>query len=99
MPLLFIVLPILAILLAIFLAIFCGNPVSLWLIHLIGFGSGGIGAGSWGAWLMSVLSPTQAGSLVAMLQSMGALGAGAGPWACIVIIPVCIILLCLRCCI
>ena len=85
-----------SILLAVLLAIIVfANPV--WIIHLIGFGPGGIVAGSCAAWLMSVLSPTPAGGFVAMLQSMGVLGT-ASPWAWFLIIPLLLILLCLLPC-
>lgn len=45
-----------------------------YLAPLLGFTVGGIKAGSVGAWLMSTFSPTQAGGLVAILQSIGAAG-------------------------
>ena len=42
----------------------------------IGFGAGGIIAGSWAASMMSTLAPVGAGGLVATLQSVGAAGLG-----------------------
>ncbi|KAF0488012.1 interferon alpha-inducible protein 27-like protein 2b [Gigaspora margarita] len=49
------------------------------LIEAIGFGAGGIAAGSFAAWLMSLNGgATAAGSLVAILQSIGAAGLTAG---------------------
>ncbi|CAG8651870.1 13936_t:CDS:1, partial [Gigaspora margarita] len=49
------------------------------LIQAIGFGVGGIAAGSFAAWLMSLNGgATAAGSLVAILQSIGAAGLTAG---------------------
>ena len=44
------------------------------LIVLSGFGPGGIAAGSFAAKLMSILAPIKSGSLVAILQSLGAAG-------------------------
>ena len=48
------------------------------LVPAIGFTAGGILKGSFAAWLMSVLSPITKGSLVAFLQSLGAVGLGLG---------------------
>ncbi|CAG8819725.1 33899_t:CDS:2 [Gigaspora margarita] len=49
------------------------------LIQAFGFGAGGIAAGSFAAWLMSLNGgATAAGSLVAILQSIGAAGLTAG---------------------
>ena len=48
--------------------------VLLTLINCLGFGAGGIVAGSCAAWLMRILGPIAPGSLVACLQSLGALG-------------------------
>jgi hypothetical protein len=48
-----------------------GAPV---LAYLLGFTSTGIAVGSIGAWLMSITGPVAAGSLVAILQSIGAAG-------------------------
>ncbi|CAG8781440.1 13949_t:CDS:1, partial [Cetraspora pellucida] len=46
-------------------------------VGAIGFGSGGIAAGSIAAWIMSLNGgATAAGSLVAILQSVGAAGLG-----------------------
>ncbi|CAG8554190.1 4259_t:CDS:2, partial [Cetraspora pellucida] len=46
-------------------------------VGAIGFGSGGIAAGSFAAWMMSLNGgATAAGSLVAILQSVGAAGLG-----------------------
>jgi len=47
----------------------------------LGFTSAGIAGGSVGAWLMSLYGGNvAAGSLVALLQSWGAAGAGLGAW-------------------
>ncbi|CAG8460747.1 22573_t:CDS:2 [Cetraspora pellucida] len=49
------------------------------LVQVIGFGSGGIVAGSFAAWMMSLQGgATAAGSLVAILQSIGAAGISLG---------------------
>ncbi|CAG8444404.1 16209_t:CDS:2 [Dentiscutata heterogama] len=49
------------------------------IVQAIGFGAGGIAAGSFAAWLMSLQGgATAAGSLVAILQSVGAAGLTAG---------------------
>ena len=53
-------------------------------INFLGFGTGGIGAGSFGAKLMSLMSPVGKGGLVAILQSIGA--AGFGPAGIVVLI-------------
>ena len=45
-------------------------------VSAIGFGAGGIIAGSWAASMMSTLAPVGAGGLVATLQSVGAAGLG-----------------------
>ena len=45
-------------------------------VSAIGFGAGGILAGSWAASMMSTLAPVGAGGLVATLQSVGAAGLG-----------------------
>ncbi|CAG8819727.1 33900_t:CDS:2, partial [Gigaspora margarita] len=53
--------------------------IAVGLIQVIGFGAGGIAAGSFAAWLMSLNGgATAAGSLVAILQSIGAAGSTAG---------------------
>ncbi|KAF0488016.1 interferon alpha-inducible protein 27-like protein 2b [Gigaspora margarita] len=53
--------------------------IAVGLIQVIGFGAGGIAAGSFAAWLMSLNGgATAAGSLVAILQSIGAAGLTAG---------------------
>ena len=43
----------------------------------LGFGTGGIAAGSTAASMMSAWAPTAAGGIVATLQSVGAAGLGA----------------------
>ena len=45
-------------------------------VSVVGFGTGGILAGSWAASMMSTLAPVGAGGLVATLQSVGAAGLG-----------------------
>jgi hypothetical protein len=42
----------------------------------LGFTSGGIGAGSFAAWIQSIIGLAKAGSVFSYLQSAGALGAG-----------------------
>ena len=51
-------------------------PVVVSVVSAIGFGAGGILAGSWAASMMSTLAPVCAGGLVATLQSVGAAGLG-----------------------
>lgn len=46
-------------------------------VGAIGFGTGGIGAGTFAAWMMSLEGVTAAGGVVATLQSVGAVGLGA----------------------
>ena len=68
------------------------------LIYLMGFGPGGIVAGSFAAKLMSIFAPIQSGSLVAILQSLGAAGIFSS-YAWILAIPAaCISFLCCGCC-
>ena len=55
------------------------------LVSLVGFGPGGIVAGSYAASAMAMSSPVQSGSTVAVLQSIGAAGL-ANPW--IIAVPV-----------
>ena len=50
--------------------------VALMVVNILGFGTAGISAGSFGAWLMSVMSPVAKGGLVANIQSIGVLGFG-----------------------
>ena len=45
-------------------------------VKILGFGTAGISAGSFGAKLMSLMSPVGKGGLVATLQSIGVLGFG-----------------------
>jgi hypothetical protein len=42
----------------------------------LGFGTGGIGAGSFAAWVHSTIGLAKGGTIFAKLQSLGALGAG-----------------------
>ena len=53
------------------------------IVPWLGFTTGGIAAGSWAAWLMSAMAPTEAGGIVATLQSVGA--AGLGPSGIIIV--------------
>ena len=46
------------------------------IVSAIGFGTGGIVAGSWAASMMSAMGPVGAGGVVATLQSVGAAGLG-----------------------
>lgn len=68
----------------------------LCLLNALGFTAGGILLNSFGAYLMAWLSPITKGSLVAILQSMGALGL-ASPllWIIAVIIAVPCMCICL----
>lgn len=42
----------------------------------LGFTTGGIGAGSFAAWIHSIIGVAHSGTIFATLQSLGALGAG-----------------------
>ena len=55
-------------------ALVFGAPV---VVSVIGFGVGGIVAGSAAASMMSAMAPTATGGVVATLQSVGAAGLGA----------------------
>ncbi|KAJ8043300.1 hypothetical protein HOLleu_10327 [Holothuria leucospilota] len=60
-----------------------GSAIIVGLVHMAGFGSGGIAAGSFAAGMMSSAAPVAAGSMVAVLQSIGATGVVSGTTALI----------------